>query len=74
MHVADNVWTAAERHLFPDATGRRLGIPHVGKWYDFTRIPGRARSHTKARKWETFRLHGSLAGHRAAYTDGGRFG
>src|SRR5690606_409896 len=36
--------------------------------------PGRARSHTKARKWETFRLHGSLDGHRAAYTgNDGRF-
>lgn len=68
MHLADNVWTWAERHLFGDASGRRQGRLHIGRWFDFTRIPGRARSHTRARKWETFRLHGSLAGHRAAYT------
>ena len=67
MHLADNVWTAAERHLFPDASGARSGMPRIGAWFDFTRIPGRARSHTTERKWETFRLHGSLAGHRAAY-------
>ena len=41
----------------------------IGRWYDFRRLPGRARSHTTANKWETFRLHGTLAGHRAAYTD-----
>jgi hypothetical protein len=68
MHLADNVWTATERHLFKDASGATLGMPHVGRWYDFTRLPGRARSHTKERKWETFRIHGTLAGHRAAYT------
>jgi len=69
MHIAASVWTATERHLFADASGRRTGMPKVGRWYDFTRLPGRARSHTKANKWETFRLHGTLAGHRAAYTD-----
>ncbi len=69
MHLADGVWTATERHLFRDASGARHGLLHVGRWYDFTRLPGRARSHTKRNKWETFRLHGSLAGHRAAYTD-----
>ena len=68
MHLADSVWSAVERHLFRDATGRRQGLLRVGRWYDFTRLPGRARSHTIERKWETFRLHGSLAGHRAAYT------
>jgi len=68
MHLADNVWTATERHLFRDARGGRHGLPKIGKWYDFTRLPGRARSHTTERKWETFRVHGSLAGHRAAYT------
>jgi hypothetical protein len=68
MHLADSVWTAVERHLFPDATGKRQGLLHVGRWFDFARLPGRARSHTRERKWETFRLHGSLAGHRAAYT------
>ena len=70
MHLADGVWTATERHLFADARGRRHGMPRVGRWHDFTRLPGRARSHTTANKWETFRLCGSLAGHRAAYTDG----
>jgi hypothetical protein len=69
QHLADSVWTATERHLFADASGKRHGMPHVGRWYDFTRIPGRARSHTEANTWETFRLHGTLAGHRAAYTD-----
>ncbi|MET8957872.1 transposase, partial [Streptomyces sp. NPDC004533] len=55
------------RHLFPDSSGRRHGRPHVGRWWDYTRIPGRARSHTTSRKWETFRLHGTLAGHLDAY-------
>lgn len=73
MHLADTVWTAMERHLFPDASGKRQGMPEPGSWFDFTRIPGRARSHTTEHTWETARLHGSLAGHRAAYTtaDGG---
>nr|MDQ3295331.1 transposase [Myxococcota bacterium] len=70
MHLADGVWTAAERHLFRDASGKRHGALRIGRWYDFTRLPGRARSHTKARKWETFRLHGTLASHRAVYADG----
>ena len=69
QHLADAVWTAFERHLFRDARGNRHGMPRVGRWYDFTRLPGRARSHTKDRKWETFRLVGTLAGHRAAYTN-----
>ena len=69
MHLADAVWSGSERHLFRDASGNRHGLPRVGRWSDFTRLPGRARSHTKATKWETFRLHGSLAGHRAAYTN-----
>ena len=69
MHLADGVWTATERHLFADARGQRHGMPRVGRWHDFTRLPGRARSHTLANKWETFRLCGTLAGHRAAYSD-----
>jgi hypothetical protein len=74
MHMADSVWAPIERHLFPDANGDRFGKPGVGSWYEFTRIPGRARSHTREGKWETFRLHGSLGGHRLAYTGGdGRF-
>ncbi|TDC81369.1 transposase [Actinomadura sp. 7K507] len=67
MHLADEVWSGLERHLFADASGRRQGVPKVGSWWEFSRIPGRARSHTKSRKWETFRLHGTLAGHLAAY-------
>ncbi|MFF0763300.1 zinc ribbon domain-containing protein [Streptomyces sp. NPDC003737] len=67
MHQADEVWEGIARHLFLDATGRRFGRPKTGRWWDYTRIPGRARSHTTARKWETFRLHGALAGHLAAY-------
>lgn len=69
MHLADSVWTPVERHLFSDARGKRQGLLHVGRWFDFHRIPGRARSHTTPNKWETFRLHGSLAGHRAAYSN-----
>jgi hypothetical protein len=69
MHIADGVWTQTERHLFADARGQRHGMPRVGRWHDFTRLPGRARSHTTANKWETFRLCGTLVGHRAAYTD-----
>ncbi|MEU8798352.1 hypothetical protein [Spirillospora sp. NPDC048819] len=67
MHLADEVWNGLERHLFADGSGRRQGVPKVGSWWEFTRIPGRARSHTKSRKWETFRLHGTLAGHLAAH-------
>ena len=69
MHLADSVWTGTERHLFRDGSGHRHGLPRVGRWRDFTRLPGRARSHKKPTKWETFRLHGSLAGHRAAYAN-----
>ncbi|WP_234542368.1 transposase [Streptomyces shenzhenensis] len=67
MHQADEVWGGISRHLFADASGRRHGRPRVGRWWDCSRIPGRAKSHTTARKWETFRLHGTLAGHLAAY-------
>ncbi|MFH8620969.1 transposase [Streptomyces vietnamensis] len=72
MHMADEVWNGVQRHLFPDVTGRRFGKPKTGRWHGFTRIPGRARSHTTERKWETFRLVGSLHGHAMAYTGGGR--
>ncbi|MFD0119127.1 transposase [Streptomyces sp. NPDC127176] len=68
MHQADEVFeTSASRHLFADSSGHRFGRPKVGRWWDYTRIPGRARSHTAERKWETFRLHGTLAGHLEAY-------
>jgi hypothetical protein len=64
LHTADEVWATVDRHLFADASGRRHGPPRIGLWWDFTRIPGRARSHTKARPvWETYRLVGSLDGH-----------
>src|SRR5213075_2926226 len=43
MHLADSVWAAMERHLFADATGRRHGMPRVSRWFDFVRLPGRAR-------------------------------
>ena len=73
MHLADRVWTAVERHVSADSSGRRHGRPKVGRWHDFARIPGRARSHTRERKWETFRLHGTLSGRRDAYRYNGRF-
>ncbi|MCJ1675806.1 hypothetical protein MTF65_00200 [Streptomyces sp. APSN-46.1] len=72
MHIADEVWNGVSRHLFPDATSHRFGRPKIGNWHDFTRIPGRARSHTTENKWETFRLVGTLTGHAMAYTDGGQ--
>ncbi|MGH3391865.1 MAG: hypothetical protein ACRDOO_23585, partial [Actinomadura sp.] len=72
MHVADEVWTGVARHLFFDAAGRRHGRPKVGRWHGFTRICGRARSHTIANKWETFRLVGTLDGHVGAYRGRGR--
>jgi uncharacterized protein (TIGR03083 family) len=72
MHMADEVWNGVSRHLFADNTGKRHGRPKVGRWHDFTRIPGRARSHTTANKWETFRLAGTLHGHVMAYTSGGQ--
>jgi hypothetical protein len=68
MHHADEVYeTSVSRHLFADASGRRHGRPKTGTWWDYTRIPGRTRSHTTERKWETFRLHGTLDGHLDAY-------
>jgi transposase len=68
LHVASEVWETVDRHLFADASGCRHGPPRVGSWWDFTRIPGRARSHTKAHPtWETYRLVGTLDGHLAAF-------
>ena len=71
MHVADEVWTAVERHLFGDREGRRSGVPRVSGYWDLHRIPGRARSHTIERKWETFRLFGTLQGHLDAHRHSG---
>jgi hypothetical protein len=68
LHIADQVWETVDRHLFADSSGRRHGPPRIGSWWDFTRIPGRARSHTKAcAVWETYRLAGTLDGHLEAY-------
>ena len=68
LHLADEVWQTADRHLFPDTSGRRHGAPRIGSWGDFTRIPGRARSHTKTKPtWETYRLVGTLDGHLSVY-------
>jgi len=68
LHIADEVWNTVDRHLFADVSGKRHGAPRIGTWFGFARIPGRARSHTKAQPtWETFRLVGSLDGHLAAY-------
>ena len=54
LHLADEVWTTVDRHLFADTSGHRHGPPRIGSWWDFTRIPGRARSHTKTTPtWET---------------------
>lgn len=69
QHIADDLWAPVERHLFRDASGARQGLLGVTRWFDFTRLPGRARSHTKERVWETFSLRGTLAGHRVAYAD-----
>lgn len=74
MNLADGVWASVERHLFRDGAGKRHGMLHLTRFRDFRRLPGRAKSHTRANKWESFRLHGTLAGHRAAFTsDDGRF-
>ena len=68
LHVADEVWETIHRHLFADVSGRRHGPPRVGSRRNFARIPGRARSHTKAKPvWETWRLTGTLDGHLDAY-------
>jgi hypothetical protein len=53
LHMADEVWETVDRHLFADSSGRRHGPPRIGSWWDFTRIPGRARSHSKSTPvWE----------------------
>ncbi|CAN5120248.1 hypothetical protein BH23ACT9_BH23ACT9_15410 [soil metagenome] len=68
QHIADSVWTAVDRHLFADNSGRLHGRPKVGGWWEYTRIPGRAKLHTVERKWETFRLHGTLDATRQTMT------
>lgn len=72
LHLADTVWEPTARHLFGDKSGRRARKPRVTSWWEFRRIPGRARSHTAAgNKWETFRLHGRLDAAREAMAGGG---
>ena len=68
------LWRALQRdavsrcRAYWASRGRRHGPPRIGSWWDFTRIPGRARSHTKTRPvWETWRLTGTLDGHLAAH-------
>jgi hypothetical protein len=68
LHLADEVWETVDRHLFADGSGRWHGPPRIGSWWEFIRIPGRARSHTKTTPvWETYRLVGTLDGHLGAY-------
>jgi hypothetical protein len=68
LDLADEIWETVDRHLFADVSGRRHGPPRIGSWWDFARIPGRARSHTKATPvWETWRLVGTLDGHLETY-------
>jgi hypothetical protein len=68
LHVAGEVSETIDRHLFPDASRRRHGPPRIGSWWDFTRINGRARSHTKTKPvWETYRLVGTVDGHLQTY-------
>jgi hypothetical protein len=66
-HMAAGVFENLVRHLWSDASGKRHGALHVTPWHEFATIAGRARSHTAANKWETFRLYGSLQGHLDAY-------
>ena len=40
LHVADEVWETLDRFLFVDKSGRKAGVPQVGEWWDFRRIPG----------------------------------
>ena len=69
LHMADEIWEMIDRHLFADASVRRHGPPRIGSWWEFTRIPGRARSHTKTRPvWETWRLAAEGSGSRTAAT------
>jgi hypothetical protein len=70
-HMADPVFENAVRHLWSDNSGQRHGALHVTPASKFSTIHGRARSHTTAHKWETFRLYGTLEGHLDAYGHAG---
>ena len=69
-HMAAAIFENAARHLWPDNAGKRHGALHVTAPRNFATIHGRARSHTTANKWETFRLYGTLEGHLDAYGHG----
>jgi len=71
MHLADAVWQDTSRHLWGDRFGKRNGPPRLGSWWDFHTLPGRARSQTKPRTWETYQLHGTLQGHLDAFAHPG---
>jgi hypothetical protein len=66
-HMADGVFENLTRHLWSDDSGKRHGPLHVTPYHEYATIAGRARSHTTANKWETFRLYGSLQGYLDAY-------
>ncbi len=68
--MADAVFENAVRHLWPDASGHRAGPLRVTAAHEYSTIHGRGRSHTTAKKWETFRLYGTLEGHLYAYGHG----
>jgi hypothetical protein len=64
-HAAEigmRVWKTLERHLFKGA-----GAPRVGRFSDFASVPGRGKSATKEREWESTRLFGTFHGHRDAF-------
>jgi hypothetical protein len=67
QEIGADVWRGLEHHLF-----RKHGAPRVDGWFDFRSITGRAKSRTIESKWPTWRLHGTLDGHRAAYDHAGR--
>jgi transposase len=71
-HMADAVFENVVRHLWSDNSGQRHGPLHVTPRHEFATIAGRARSHTTANKWETFRLYGSLEGHLDVYAHGAK--
>ncbi|HEY5119973.1 MAG TPA: hypothetical protein VII84_00175, partial [Acidimicrobiales bacterium] len=70
-HMSNAVFEDVVRHLWSDNSGRRHGALRVTAASKFTTVHGHARSHTRANKWETFRLYGTLEGHLDAYGHAG---
>lgn len=68
--MADGVFENVVRHLWSNASGKRHGPLRITPLHEFSTIHGRARSHTTANKWETFRLYGTLEGHLDAHGHG----